>query len=179
MPIYLIILSASILLLIIYLILYWRSYVAVKSHESSVESQESLPGISVVIITHDSDRMLQHTINTVAAQQYPDFEIVVVNNASTDDTNDVTQTTYKTSAPYGRIGIDFNILKNKHDIYRLYAGVRYAYTSFKFDVDHAPLIDPVWGRMAVNTVLLGVYGLACWKLLQSPWNRSVLKGATN
>ena len=40
-------------------------------------------------------------------------------------------------------------------------------------------IDPVWGRMAVNTVLLGVYGLACWKLLQSPWNRSVLKGATN
>ena len=89
MPIYLIILSASILLLIIYLILYWRSYVAVKSHESSVESQESLPGISVVIITHDSDRMLQHTINTVAAQQYPDFEIVVVNNASTDDTNDV------------------------------------------------------------------------------------------
>jgi hypothetical protein len=40
-------------------------------------------------------------------------------------------------------------------------------------------IDPVWGRLAVNTVLLGVYGLACWKLLQSPWNRSVLKGATN
>ena len=89
MPIYLIILSASILLLIIYLILYWRRYVAVKSHESSVESQESWPGISVVIITHDSDRMLQHTIDNVAAQQYPDFEIVVVNNASTDDTNDV------------------------------------------------------------------------------------------
>ena len=40
-------------------------------------------------------------------------------------------------------------------------------------------IDPVWGRLAVNTVLLGVYGLVCWKLLQNPWNRSVLNGATN
>lgn len=73
------------------------------------------------------------------------FPVIELGYGKADDTNDVTQTTYKTSAPYGRIGIDFNILKNKHDIYRLYAGVRYAYTSFKFDVDHAPLIDPVWG----------------------------------
>ena len=54
-----------------------------------VNGQSACPGISVVIITHDSDRLLQHTIDTVAAQQYPNFEIVVVNNASTDDTNDV------------------------------------------------------------------------------------------
>ena len=89
MPLYLIILSASILLLIIYLILYWRSYAAVNHQEYVGNDLSSWPGISVVIITHDSDRMLQHTIDTVAAQQYPNFEIVVVNNASTDDTNDV------------------------------------------------------------------------------------------
>ena len=88
MPLYIIILSSSILLLLIYLILYWRSYVSVKAAPIP-DSVSPWPGISVVIITHDSDRMLQHAIDTVAAQQYPDYEIVVVNNASTDDTNDV------------------------------------------------------------------------------------------
>lgn len=73
------------------------------------------------------------------------FPVVELGYGKADEDNDVTQTTYKTSAPYGKIGIDFNVMKNKHDIYRLYAGVRYAYTSFKFDVSHAPLTDPVWG----------------------------------
>lgn len=73
------------------------------------------------------------------------FPVVELGYGEADEDNDVTQTRYKTSAPYGKIGIDFNVMKNKHDIYRLYAGVRYAYTSFKFDVDHAPLTDPVWG----------------------------------
>lgn len=63
--------------------------------------------------------------------------------ASHDDI--ITQTSYKTSAPYGKIGADFNIMKDKHDIYRVYVGARYAYTSFTFDVDHPDLTDPVWG----------------------------------
>lgn len=62
------------------------------------------------------------------------------------DANEVTTTMeYNTSAPYGRIGIDFNVLKNKHDDYRVYVGGRYAYTSFKFDVRNAGVTDPVWG----------------------------------
>lgn len=73
------------------------------------------------------------------------FPVVELGYGKADEDNDVTQVHYKTSAPYGKVGIDFNVMKNKHDIYRLYAGVRYAYTSFKVDVDHAPLIDPVWG----------------------------------
>jgi hypothetical protein len=59
--------------------------------------------------------------------------------------NDIsTRLTYKTNAPYGRIGVDFNLMKNKHDIYRLYGGVRYAYTNFKYDVFSPGLTDPVW-----------------------------------
>lgn len=74
------------------------------------------------------------------------FPVVELGYGKADENNDVTQITYKTSAPYGKIGIDFNVMKNKHDVYRLYAGVRYAYTSFKYDVVHAPLTDPVWGE---------------------------------
>ena len=55
-----------------------------------------------------------------------------------------TQLTYKTNAPYVRAGMDFNLMKNKHDIYRLLGGVRYAFTSFKYDVNSPNIVDPVW-----------------------------------
>ncbi|MGM9700824.1 MAG: DUF6048 family protein [Prevotella sp.] len=62
------------------------------------------------------------------------------------DANDVaTNLTYKSSAPYGRIGVDFNVMKNKHDINRVYVGGRYAFSSFDFDVSSPGITDPVWG----------------------------------
>lgn len=53
-----------------------------------------------------------------------------------------------TRAPYGRVGCDFNIMKNKHDDYRIYLGVRYAYTKFDFDVKRDDVTDPVYGGTA-------------------------------
>ncbi len=73
------------------------------------------------------------------------FPVAELGIGKADHHEIVTQTSYKTSAPYGKVGIDFNILRNKHDIYRMYLGARYAYTSFKFDVDHPDITDPVWG----------------------------------
>jgi hypothetical protein len=73
------------------------------------------------------------------------FPVVEIGLGQADETNISTNTHYTTSAPYGKIGMDFNILKNRHDIYRLYAGVRYAFTSFKFDIDRPDVTDPVWG----------------------------------
>lgn len=73
------------------------------------------------------------------------FPVIEIGLGQANEDNISTKTQYKTSAPYVRIGVDFNILKNKHDIYRLYAGVRYAYTNFKFDIDRPDVTDPVWG----------------------------------
>lgn len=73
------------------------------------------------------------------------FPVLELGIGSANHTNIITETSYNTSAPYGKIGADFNILKNKHDIYRMYVGARYAYTSFKFDIDHTDIPDPVWG----------------------------------
>lgn len=62
------------------------------------------------------------------------------------DANDVsTKLTYKTSAPYGRVGLDFNLMKNKHDDYRVYGGFRYALTYYKFSASGNGITDPVWG----------------------------------
>lgn len=105
-PLSITLLIIAIALLLIYIILYWAGYVAIppkpsltdngnadldnKNAPSSVgDKHNSLPGISVVIVTHDSDRMLERAISAVAAQDYPDFEIVIVNNASSDNTNNV------------------------------------------------------------------------------------------
>lgn len=74
------------------------------------------------------------------------FPVIELGIGHADASDDATGVNYKTSAPYFRAGIDFNIAKHKHDEYRLYAGFRYAFTSFKFDVGDTDITDPVWGE---------------------------------
>ena len=60
------------------------------------------------------------------------------------ETDAVTSIAAKVRAPYGRIGCDFNIAKNKHDAYRVMVGARYAFTSFKTEA-WGNIKDPYWG----------------------------------
>lgn len=73
------------------------------------------------------------------------FPIVELGYGKANSEDVATKLSYSTSAPYGKIGIDFNIAKNKHDDYRIYAGARYALTYYKFDVIGHGIKDPVWG----------------------------------
>lgn len=74
------------------------------------------------------------------------FPIVELGYGKANAEDDATHLTYRTKAPYGRLGCDFNLMKNKHDINRVYIGFRYAFTSFKFDVSSPGVTDPVWGE---------------------------------
>ena len=62
--------------------------------------------------------------------------------ANHDD--EVTRVHYSTSAPYFKIGIDKNMLKDKHGPNRLYVGLRYGFTSYKVDISRPDFPDPVW-----------------------------------
>lgn len=73
------------------------------------------------------------------------FPVVEVGIGSCDADDAATTVHFKTSAPYARIGCDFNLMRNKHDIYRLFLGGRLAYTSFKYDIYSEPIVDPVFG----------------------------------
>ena len=74
------------------------------------------------------------------------FPIFELGYGMCDHTNDETNISYKSKAPYFRVGCDYNMLRNKHQGNRLYAGVRFGYTKFKYDVEtHTPIVDPVWG----------------------------------
>lgn len=89
------------------------------------------------------------------------FPVVEVGIGTSDHEDDGTQLHYKTSAPYARIGCDFNLLKNKRDAYRLYIGARAAYTSFKYDLEHPGITDPVWGGTSTY-VISDVECSYCW-----------------
>ena len=65
-----------------------------------------------------------------------------IGKAKCDD--EVTHLYYKTSAPYFKIGIDKNFLKDKHGPNRLYVGLRYAFTNYKVDIVRPTFEDPVW-----------------------------------
>lgn len=73
------------------------------------------------------------------------FPIVEIGYGMAERDDEVTEIYYKTSAPYFRIGCDWNLLKNKNTGNRLFGGFRYAFTSYKVDVAKDEITDPVWG----------------------------------
>lgn len=87
------------------------------------------------------------------------FPVVELGLGEADADNIATGIKYKTRAPYGRIGCDFNLMKNKHDRYRVYGGFRYAYTSFSYDVTSQGIDDPVWNEHADY----GTEGVNCYQ----------------
>lgn len=90
------------------------------------------------------------------------FPVVELGIGEADADAVTTSVRYKTRAPYGRVGCDFNLLRNKHDLYRLYAGARLAYTSFHYDVTSStPVPDPVRGGTASYSAT-DVEAKACW-----------------
>lgn len=88
-------------------------------------------------------------------QWFPIFEMGVGRANHEDD--EVTGITYKTTAPYFRIGMDWNVLKKKHGPNRMYAGFRYAFTSFNVDIIRENLPDPVW----LSQTGFGIKDLSC------------------
>jgi len=88
-------------------------------------------------------------------QWFPVFEMGI--GRANHENDEVTAITYKTTAPYFRIGMDWNVLRNKHQANRMYAGFRYAFTNYKVDIIRENLPDPVWQ----SKTGFGVEGLPC------------------
>ena len=75
-------------------------------------------------------------------QWFPIFEMGL--GHANHEKDEVTGLSYKTTAPYFRLGMDWNIKKQKHDPYRIYAGFRYAFTNYSCDILNDDLKDPIW-----------------------------------
>lgn len=89
-------------------------------------------------------------------QWFPIFELGL--GRANHERDDVTGISYKTSAPYFRIGMDWNLLKKKHQSNRLFAGLRWAYTNYKCDIICDNLPDPIW----LSEAGFGVRDMKCY-----------------
>ena len=85
------------------------------------------------------------------------FPIIEAGIGKASHNDAVTKISYS-SAPYFRVGIDFNLMKMKHDVNRIYGGVRYGFSSFKYDISHPGVTDPKWGGTAVWPVWTARFG---------------------
>lgn len=74
--------------------------------------------------------------------------VVEIGVANCDHTDYSTHIKYSTSAPFFRLGIDYNMLKNKFQDNRLFAGLRYGFSSYFYDISGPEQVDNVWGGSA-------------------------------
>lgn len=89
------------------------------------------------------------------------FPIAEIGWGMSDHTDETTDLHYKTSAPYFRIGCDYNFAKDVRSGNRIYGGLRYAFTSFDYDVDGPSISDPVWGGQTAFD-FKGMHGAVQW-----------------
>ena len=124
--------------------------------EPLVEVNDSTPLLNGFAVSADLFGLVQSIVSDYGQYEgalrvnlrdkyFPIIELGI-GRASHDD--EVTLISYSSRAPYGRIGLDVNLMKDKHDDYRIYGGLRYGFSSFKFDLSHPGVTDPVWGNVA-------------------------------
>lgn len=73
---------------------YKRTARMIRQQETETQTSDSRPkeAISVVIATHNQADALRRNLPRILEQEYERFEVIVVNDASTDDTEDVLKT---------------------------------------------------------------------------------------
>lgn len=73
------------------------------------------------------------------------FPVVEVGFGTIDMTDETYSIHYKSAAPYARIGLDYNLMAKKQTENYLFAGLRYGFSAFKYDVAAPDMSDEVWG----------------------------------
>jgi len=97
-------LISFIIQLFYWLFIYPKALVIKKTSETS-----PLPPVSVIICARNEKENLKNNLSEIVKQDYPDFEVIVVNDASTDDSDSVLAN-YKLKYPhFNYTNIDENI----------------------------------------------------------------------
>lgn len=90
----LILLSAAGILFIIQLIYYFGLYNRIHIRNKAVRKEEvhftqEMPPLSVILYARNEADNLRKILPSILEQDYPQFEVIVINDASTDETEDV------------------------------------------------------------------------------------------
>ena len=89
------------------------------------------------------------------------FPVVELGWGVCDQISDATQLHYKVHAPYGRIGVDYNVKKDKQSLNRVFVGLRYGYSNYVYALYSGGLVDMRW-KTTVPFQYLDQSGSAHW-----------------
>lgn len=89
------------------------------------------------------------------------FPIAEVGMGVSDHTNETTEIHYKVHSPYFRLGMDYNVAKDVRSGNRIFVGVRYGLSSYKYDLDGPDITDAVYGT-TVPFHFTGLKGTTGW-----------------
>lgn len=79
--------------------------------------------------------------------------IVELGVGKKEETDENTHNYFHTRAPYGRIGMDYNIMYNKPYLPGyLYGGIRVGMSKFKYDVSAPTMVDPNYGGLNTQPI---------------------------
>lgn len=99
----------------------------------------TLPGVSVVVATHDRPRELRRCLDSLLATQYPCLQVIVVDNApSSSSTRDMVQRDYPTVT---YLGEDVAGLARAHN-----RGLQHVAAPVAAFTDDDVVVDPGWVR---------------------------------
>lgn len=109
------------------------------------------------------------------------FPIAEVGVGVSNHTNETTNNYYKVHAPYFRLGMDYNLMKNLRSGNRIFVGLRYGFSRFNYEVGGPDRFDPVYettspfhysGLNGANHWGEAVFGLEAqvWGILHLGWS---------
>ena len=110
----LIILTVSIIILFLYYGLFYLR-IGIRKERKSNETDENLPGVSVVLTVKNESEQLKKNLVYLLEQDYPNFEVIVINHVSQDHTRFILQT-YQDNYPNLKVinfSQDVNLFQGK------------------------------------------------------------------
>lgn len=124
-----------------------------RQQESELTENDTIPLYRGIAVSYNAAGTIMRAVSdygefegavrvNLRDKYFPLLEFGLGDAKHNEDPN--TNVTTKTSAPFFRLGCDFNVAKNKHDDYRVFFGGRYGFSSFKQKAS-GDVIDPYWG----------------------------------
>lgn len=107
--------------------------------EDSTESKNDRPFISVMILCYNYGHLLSKALEACAAQSFGDFEIVMINNGATDNTEEVFQRFHEA---YPEIRTQYLHLNQRDALVGWNAGMRAAKGEYVFFNDADDWMEP-------------------------------------
>jgi glycosyltransferase involved in cell wall biosynthesis len=118
-----------------------------------------MPKISIVVCAYNEEPFIGDCLTSVLQQSYVDFELILVDDGSTDDTGRIVTTFADTRLSYHRNSANMGITQSKN------IGLSHAKGEYIFFTDADCVADPDWLKNSLNAFADKKTGIVEGKIL--------------